>query len=72
MLESSQGDADIRNEFEGIAGSGQSLNGVLDQVRMVAPADSAVLIEGETGTGKELIANAIHAHSARRNCPFSS
>jgi formate hydrogenlyase transcriptional activator len=70
LLESSQGDQDIRNEFEGIVGSSQALCGVLDQVRMVAPADSTVLIEGETGTGKELIANAIHARSARRNHPF--
>src|SRR6202034_29277 len=70
LLESSQGDQDIRNEFEGIVGSSQALCGVLDQIRMVAPADSTVLIEGETGTGKELIANAIHARSARRNHPF--
>jgi formate hydrogenlyase transcriptional activator len=43
---------------------------VLDQVRIVAPADSTVLIEGETGTGKEAIASAIHARSARQNRPF--
>jgi formate hydrogenlyase transcriptional activator len=70
LLESAQGDQDIGNEFEGIVGSSRSLCGVLDQVRTVAPADSTVLIEGETGTGKELIANAIHASSARRNRPF--
>lgn len=69
-LELSQSHREMRNEFEGIVGSSQALRGVLEQVRTVAPADSTVLIEGETGTGKELIANAIHAHSPRRNRPF--
>jgi formate hydrogenlyase transcriptional activator len=59
-----------RIEFEGIVGSSQSLRGVLDQIRTVAPTDSTVLIEGETGTGKELIAHSIHTHSSRRNRPF--
>ncbi len=70
LLDSSRGDDEIRNGLEGIVGASQDLCGVLDQVRTVAPADSTVLIEGETGTGKELIANAIHGHSARRNRPF--
>jgi formate hydrogenlyase transcriptional activator len=56
--------------FEGIVGSSRALRGVLDQIRTVAPTDSTVLIEGETGTGKEVIASAIHAHSSRRNRPF--
>ncbi len=58
------------NEFDGIVGSSQALREVLDQIRTVAPTDSTVLIEGETGTGKELIAHAIHMLSSRRNRPF--
>jgi len=57
-------------EFDGIVGSSPALRAVLDQVRMVAPTNATVLIEGETGTGKELIARAIHMHSARRHRPF--
>jgi formate hydrogenlyase transcriptional activator len=56
--------------FDGIVGSSRALRGVLNQVRIVAPTDATVLIEGETGTGKEVIANAIHANSNRRNRPF--
>ena len=55
---------------EGIIGSSHALRGVLDHVRTVAPTDSTVLIEGETGTGKELIAHAIHMQSHRRSRPF--
>jgi formate hydrogenlyase transcriptional activator len=58
------------NGFEGIVGSSPPLRTVLDQVRIVAPTDATVLIEGETGTGKELIARAIHMHSERRHRPF--
>src|SRR5258706_11454593 len=56
--------------FEGIVGSSAALRGVLDQIQIVAPTDATVLIEGETGTGKELIANAIHTHSQRRARPL--
>jgi formate hydrogenlyase transcriptional activator len=59
-----------RSGFEGIVGSSAALNEVLDQIRTVGPTDSTVLIEGETGTGKELIAQAIHSNSRRRNRPF--
>lgn len=68
--ESQRHDSEGRDEFEGIVGSSEALRGVLDQIRIVAPTDATVLIEGETGTGKELIAQAIHAHSRRRNRPF--
>lgn len=56
--------------FEGIVGTSGSLREVLDLVRTVAPTDSTVLIEGETGTGKELIARAIHNISPRSGHPF--
>jgi formate hydrogenlyase transcriptional activator len=69
-LESERIASEGRNEFEGIVGSSQALRGVLDQVRTVAPTDATVLIEGETGAGKELIAQAIHANSRRRDRPF--
>jgi formate hydrogenlyase transcriptional activator len=54
----------------GIVGSSMALRAVMDQVRLVAATDATVLIGGETGTGKELIARAIHMHSERRNRPF--
>ena len=57
-------------EFQEIVGSSAALRAVLDQVRLVAPTGATVLIEGETGTGKELIARAIHVESERRNRPF--
>lgn len=58
------------NMIEGMVGVSAALMETLDLARMVAPTDSTVLIEGETGTGKELFARAIHAHSRRRNRPF--
>jgi transcriptional regulator with GAF, ATPase, and Fis domain len=57
-------------EFKEIVGCSPELERVLEQVRYVAPTDSTVLIEGETGTGKELIAHAIHNASSRRGRPF--
>src|SRR5579862_1230839 len=56
--------------FEGIVGCSTALMETLELVRTVAPTDSAVLIEGETGTGKEVIASAIHACSKRRDRAF--
>ena len=52
--------------FEQLIGSSPGLKRILKQVETVAPTDSTVLIQGETGTGKELIARAIHSLSARR------
>ena len=56
--------------FEQIIGRSAALRRVLRHVEIVAPTDSGVLIHGETGTGKELIAQAIHNRSARRDRPF--
>jgi len=56
--------------FEEIVGSSAALRGVLSQVAKVAPTDSTVLITGETGTGKELVARAIHNRSHRAGAPF--
>jgi len=56
--------------FEQIIGKSPALESVLEQVERVAPTDSTVLIQGETGTGKELIAHAIHSLSSRCGQPF--
>jgi formate hydrogenlyase transcriptional activator len=56
--------------FEDIVGSSEALSRVLSQVAKVAPSDSTVLILGETGTGKELIARAIHKRSKRAERAF--
>jgi len=61
---------DSFESFEGIIGKSLPLKNVMEQVRTVAPTDSTVLIQGETGTGKELIARAIHSQSARRDRKF--
>jgi PAS domain S-box-containing protein len=58
--------------FEEIVGSSPALQTVLSSIVKVAPTDSTVLITGETGTGKELIARAIHKHSQRSGQPFIS
>ena len=57
-------------EFERIVGKSPALEAVLEQVERVAPTDSTVLIQGETGTGKELIAQAIHNVSRRYDRPY--
>jgi formate hydrogenlyase transcriptional activator len=56
--------------FKDIVGNGPAIQKVLDQVRIVAGTDATVLLHGETGTGKELIAQAIHNLSSRRQRTF--
>jgi formate hydrogenlyase transcriptional activator len=65
-------ESEIRSElhFEDIVGNSELLRRVLREVETVAPADSTVLIYGETGTGKELIARAVHNLSSRKSNPF--
>jgi DNA-binding NtrC family response regulator len=63
---------DVTRMFEEIVGSSPALQSVLAKVAKVAPTDSTVLITGETGTGKELIARAIHKRSARSTRAFVS
>ena len=58
------------DRFADIVGISVALRRVLGQVAIVAPTNATVLILGETGTGKELIARALHRESARRNLPF--
>ncbi len=60
----------LEHNFEEIIGNSARLKAVLDSVRIVAPADSTVLIQGETGTGKEVIARAIHNLSSRKGHAF--
>ncbi len=65
-------ESEIRSElhFEDIVGNSEPLRRVLKEIETVAPADSTVLIYGETGTGKELIARALHNLSSRRSNAF--
>jgi len=61
---------ELHHKFSHIVGTSPGLRQVLKAVKTVAPIDSTVLLLGETGTGKELIARAIHNHSARRHRSF--
>jgi len=65
-------EVDRASMFEEIVGSSKSLQAVLSRVAKVAPTDSTVLIAGETGTGKELIARAVHKRSQRAGRAFVS
>jgi two-component system response regulator HydG len=61
---------DERFGFEGVIGTSPQMHSVIDRLKRIAPTDASVLIQGETGTGKELVAQAIHQNSPRKNKPF--
>jgi formate hydrogenlyase transcriptional activator len=65
-----EGEITSRHDFKEIVGNSQALKNVLQQIQTVAPTDATVLLLGETGTGKELLARALHDLSRRRTHPF--
>jgi two-component system response regulator HydG len=56
--------------FEGVIGASSDMLGLVERMKRIAPTDATVLIQGETGTGKELVAQAIHQNSPRKSKPF--
>jgi two-component system response regulator HydG len=56
--------------FEGVIGDSHQMREVIERLKRIAPTNASVLIQGETGTGKELVAQAIHQNSPRKNKPF--
>jgi formate hydrogenlyase transcriptional activator len=72
LVRRNSGDTGRNHRFEQIIGDSSALEAVFEQVECVAPTDSTVLIQGETGTGKELIARAIHNSSSRIGNAFVS
>ncbi len=63
-------EVNVANRFEDIVGESGGLRQVLKEIETVAPTNATVLIQGETGTGKELLARAIHRLSPRNECTF--
>ena len=61
---------DERFGFEGVIGDSPQMRDVIERLKRIAPTNASVLIQGETGTGKELVAQAIHQNSPRKNKPF--
>jgi len=61
---------DERFGFEGVIGDSPQMRDVIERLKRIAPTGATVLIQGETGTGKELVAQAIHQNSPRKNKPF--
>lgn len=64
------GDANALPGFEGMLGRSPSMCEVFDLIARIAPADSTVLVSGQSGTGKEMVVRAIHRHSRRRDYPL--
>ncbi|RIK83641.1 MAG: sigma-54-dependent Fis family transcriptional regulator [Planctomycetota bacterium] len=56
--------------FEGVVGASPQMNDVIERLKRIAPTDATVLIQGETGTGKELVAQALHQNSPRKKKAF--
>lgn len=56
--------------FEGVIGNSPQMHEVIERLRRIAPTDATILIQGDTGTGKELVAQAIHQNSPRKKRPF--
>ena len=63
-------DANAQPPIPGLIGSGAAMRAVYERTRQVSPSKATVLLLGETGTGKEMIASAVHECSPRRNGPF--
>ncbi|MEX0612056.1 MAG: sigma-54 dependent transcriptional regulator [Pirellulales bacterium] len=61
---------DERFGFEGVIGNSLQMHDIIARLQRIAPTDASVLIQGETGTGKELVAKAIHQNSPRKKRPF--
>jgi two-component system, NtrC family, response regulator HydG len=61
---------DEKYGFEGVIGASPQMRDVIERLKRIAPTDATVLIQGETGTGKELVAQSIHQNSPRKNKPF--
>lgn len=61
---------DERFGFEGVIGNSPAMKKVIDRLKQVAPMNTTVLIRGENGTGKEIVARALHQNSDRKNKPF--
>jgi two-component system response regulator HydG len=61
---------DERFGFEGVVGDSPQMRQVIERLKRIAPTNASVLIQGETGTGKELVAQAIHQNSPRKNKAF--
>src|SRR5262249_53496798 len=59
-----------RDRFGGLLGKSVAMREVFGVLERVAPSEATIVVEGETGTGKELVAEAIHAHSSRADGPF--
>jgi len=69
-VERLQGALDERYGFENIVGNSEPMRRVFERIKLAAPTSSTILVAGETGTGKELVARAIHHNSPRKRKPF--